>query len=277
MTTEIFDTPQKTRLSGKILYSMVVRVAAPAFTLLLLFAIWQGYAVWGGINPIILPSPVHVFQVTVENWHNLRLAINTTLYETAIGFGWALLFGAVSAMLLDLVPALRRGLYPIFVASQSIPIVAIAPLLQLWFGVGLNAKVIVIVLSCFFPVTVAGLDGLRASDPDLIRLYRTFGAGRWRIFRSVRLPGALPSFFSGIRIAISYSVIGAIFSEYIGSTQGLGVYMLDSQHAFRIDLVIGAVLVTALISVALFVSVMGIERLTVPWFYAERRSKGLSD
>jgi len=141
----------------------------------------------------------------------------------------------------------------------------------LWFGTDLTAKVIVIVLVCFFPITVAGMDGLRATEPDLIRLYRSFGASSWQILYLVRLPNALPSIFSGIRIAITYSVIGAIFSEYVGADQGLGVYLRLKQAAFRVDLVIGAIAVTAIASVALFLLVMLIERITIPWFFAARR------
>lgn len=253
------------------------RLAAPVGVIVILLGLWQRYTVTFAVNPLILPGPFHIAEVTVRNWSNLQPALVATLTETAIGFGWALLFGVVSAGLLDLLPLARRGFYPLLVVSQSIPLIALAPLLQLWFGTGLTAKVIVIVLSCFFPITVAGLDGLRATDPELLRLYRSFGASQWRIFLSVRLPNALPAFYSGVRIAVSYSIIAAIFSEYIGADEGLGVYIRNSQHAFRVDLVIGAIGVTALASIGLFLFVMGIERLTIPWFYAERQSKEIGN
>jgi ABC-type nitrate/sulfonate/bicarbonate transport system permease component len=250
------------------------RIAAPLVALGFLLGLWQAYVVWGNVNALILPAPSQVWQVTVANWAQLQPALFTTVQETAIGFCYALVFGLASAALLDLIGPLRQALYPLFVASQSIPIVALAPLLQLWFGTDITAKVIVIVLVCFFPITVAGLDGLRATEPELIRLFRGFGASRWRVFYEVRLPNALPALFSGIRIAITYSVIGAIFSEYIGANQGLGVYLRQKQAAFRVDLVIGAIAVTALASVALFGLVMLIERLAIPWFYAERKQRG---
>jgi ABC-type nitrate/sulfonate/bicarbonate transport system permease component len=249
------------------------RVIAPTVVLALLIAAWQAYVVWGNVDSLILPAPSQVWQATLADWPNLWPNLIVTLQETAIGFGYALLFGALAAALLDLIPSVRRAFYPIFVASQSIPLVALAPLLQLWFGPDLTAKVIVIVLVCFFPITVAGLDGLRATDPDLIRLYRSFGASPWRIFRAVRLPNALPALFSGIRIAITYSVIGAIFSEYTGANQGLGIYLRDKQAAFQIDLVIGTVAVAALVSIGLFVLVQIVERLAIPWFYAARKGE----
>jgi ABC-type nitrate/sulfonate/bicarbonate transport system permease component len=251
-----------------------LRALAPLVVLMVLLGGWQFYTVAGDVNPLILPAPLHVAQITITDWPDLASALNVTLFETAIGFICSLIFGIGAATLLDLLSVARRGIYPLLVASQSVPIVALAPLLQLWFGIGLMPKVVVIVLSCFFPITVASLDGLRASDPELLRLYRSFGASPWQIFWSVRFPNALPAFFSGVRIAISYSIIGAIFSEYIGADEGLGVYMRNSQHAFRIDRVIGAIGVTALASIALFLLVMLVERLAIPWFYAERRSKG---
>ncbi len=251
------------RTAGKIL--------APLAALGIVLGAWQIYVTSANINALILPAPSQIAQHTLADWANLQPALVVTLQETAIGFAYALAFGLGTAALLDLIPPLRAALSPLFVASQSIPIVALAPLLQLWFGTDLTAKVIVIVLVCFFPITVAGLDGLRATEPDLIRLYRSFGASLWQIFYLVRLPNALPAIFSGIRIAITYSVIGAIFAEYVGAEQGLGVYLREKQAAFRVDLVIGAIAVTAIASVALFLLVMVIERVTIPWFFAARR------
>ncbi|MBA3825234.1 MAG: ABC transporter permease [Ktedonobacterales bacterium] len=247
------------------------KILAPLGALAVLLAFWQIYVVAARVNTLILPPPSQIVRVTVADWAHVQQALLATLGETAIGFAVALTFGLLCAALLDLLAPVRQALYPLLVASQSIPIVAIAPLLQLWFGTDLTAKVIVITLVCFFPITVAGLDGLRATEPDLLRLYRGFGASAARILWEVRLPGALPALFSGIRIAITYSVVGAIFSEYIGAEQGLGVYLRQKQAAFRVDLVIGVVAVTALASIALFLLVMLIERLAIPWFYAERR------
>jgi len=160
------------------------------------------------------------------------------------------------------------------VASQTIPIITLAPLLVLWFGFGLVSKSIVVLLVCFFPIVVALADGLRSADPELIRLFRAFGAGSVRIFWSVRLPGALPSLFSGVRIAIAYSVIGAIFGEYVGASAGLGFYMQLKQHSFATAGVLAAIVVTALLSIALFASVALVERLALPWYFLQRRREG---
>lgn len=247
-------------------------VGAPvAAALLALLLLWQWYASRPGGNALLLPTPIAVWATLLRQraalWNNSLV----TLRETAVGFGVALAAGAVFGVAIDASGWLRRALYPLLVASQTIPLIALAPLLVLWFGPDLVSKVVVVVLVCFFPITVALADGLRAGDPELIKLYRAFGAGPVRIWWSVRLPGALPSLFSGVRIAIAYSIIGAIFSEYVGANAGLGFYMQLAQHSFATAAVLAAVVVAAALSLALFALIAVVERLALPWYYAERR------
>lgn len=243
----------------------------PVALLAVLLVAWHLYAVRGVRDAQLLPTPGSVLDALVTQrdllWHHTLV----TLDETVIGFGASLATGLALAALIDLSPWLRRAFYPLLVTSQTIPIITLAPLLVLWFGFELVSKVIVVTLVCFFPIVVAAADGLRATDPELIKLYRAFGAGRLRIFWSVRVPGALPAVFSGVRIAITYSVIGAIFAEYVGATDGLGFYIEQQQHTFATNHVIAAIAVTALLSVALFAATAAIERLTLPWYYAQRR------
>jgi len=244
----------------------------PALALLAaLVLLWQWYASQPTVDAQILPTPLAVWNVLVNQRDILWLHTLVTLQETLVGFAVALAAGVICGAVIDFSPWLRRAIYPLLVASQTIPIIILAPLLVLWFGFGLLSKSIVVLLVCFFPIVVALADGLRSADPDLIRLFRAFGAGRWRIFWSVRLPGALPTLFSGVRIAIAYSVIGAIFGEYVGSTAGLGFYMQLKQHSFATAGVLAAIVVTALLSVALFASVAVVERLALPWYYLQRR------
>jgi ABC-type nitrate/sulfonate/bicarbonate transport system permease component len=160
----------------------------------------------------------------------------------------------------------------LLVASQTIPVVAIAPLLVLWFGFGLAPKVLMVVLVTFFPITVALLDGFGAATAEATDILRSMGATPRQVFRKLRWPAALPSLFTGLRIAATYAVIGAVFGEYVGAYEGLGIWMKLSQNAFRMDLVFGAVLLTALLSVALFAAVRLAERLTIPWYAASRRA-----
>jgi ABC-type nitrate/sulfonate/bicarbonate transport system permease component len=233
----------------------------------LLLAVWQWYATQPGVDTQLLPSPLLVWTVLVEDRDLLWSHMLVTLYETAAGFAIALVAGIFFATLMDFSSWLRRGIYPLLVMSQTIPFVAIAPLLVLWFGFGMFSKVILILLVCFFPITVALTDGLRATDPEAIKLYRTFGAGPVRIFWSLRLPGAVPTLFSGIRIAVSYSILSAIFSEYIGATEGLGFYMQLNERAFSTAGVIAAVAVISLLTAGLFGLTNLIERLAIPWYY----------
>lgn len=184
-----------------------------------------------------------------------------------MGFAMALGAGIFFATLMDFSSWLRRGIYPLLVMSQTIPFVAIAPLLVLWFGFGIFSKVLLILLVCFFPITVALTDGLSATDPEALKLYRTFGASRVRIFWSLQLPGAVPALFSGIRIAVSISILSATFSEYIGSTEGLGFYMQLNQRAFSTAGVIATVAVISLLTASLFALTNLIERLVIPWYY----------
>ena len=254
---------------------LTLTATMPALALLAaLVLLWQWYASQPDIDAQILPTPLAVWSVLVGQRDILWQHMLVTLQETLIGFALALAAGVVFGTLIDFSPWLRRAIYPLLVASQTIPIITLAPLLVLWFGFGLVSKSIVVLLVCFFPIVVALADGLRSADPELIRLFRAFGAGSVRIFWSVRLPGALPSLFSGVRIAIAYSVIGAIFGEYVGASAGLGFYMQLKQHSFATAGVLAAIVVTALLSIALFASVALVERLALPWYFLQRRREG---
>lgn len=247
-------------------------VAPLGFCLLVLLALWQWGASRSETDTLLLPSPLAVASVLLEQRDQLWTNTLVTLFETALGFGAALLVGIVFATLMDFSSWVRRGIYPLLVMSQTIPFVAIAPLLVLWFGFDLFPKIVLITLVCFFPITVALTDGLQATDPEAIKLYRSFGARPWRIFWSLRLPGAVPALFSGIRIAVSYSLLSALFSEYIGSTEGLGFFMQLSQHAFSTAGVLAAVVVIALLTAGLFGLTHLVERLAIPWYFIHRRA-----
>jgi ABC-type nitrate/sulfonate/bicarbonate transport system permease component len=240
-----------------------------------LIALWQWYASQPSIDPQLLPTPLAVWRALTAEHDLLWQQTLVTLEETLVGFAAALVSGVFIATVIDFSPWLRRAIYPLLVTSQTIPIITLAPLLVLWFGFGLVSKVIVIALICFFPIVVALADGLRSTDPELVKLYRAFGAGQLRLYWSVRLPGALPALFSGIRIAVTYSVIGAIFGEYVGASAGLGYFIQLKQHSFATAAEIAAILVTAALSIMLFLLVALIERLALPWYYQEGREGSL--
>jgi ABC-type nitrate/sulfonate/bicarbonate transport system permease component len=188
-----------------------------------------------------------------------------TLSATVLGFACSLAAAFILSVLVDFFQPLRRALFPIFIISQTLPLVAIAPLVVLWFGFGLTPKILLVALVTFFPMLVALVEGYEATDDDIQLLLRSMGAPSWRVFLMARLPSALPYFFAGLRISITYAVVGAIFAEYAGATKGLGIYMLNAKNNFRPDLVLAAVAVSAGLTLMLFAATVLIQRLAMPW------------
>jgi ABC-type nitrate/sulfonate/bicarbonate transport system permease component len=244
----------------------------PAFVLTVgLLAFWELYVRSGRISPTILPTPTGIVQALIDNWDVISGHTLQTLLETVLGMAAATLLGLLLAVLLDISSWTRRAIYPLLVTSQTIPMIALAPLLLIWFGFDLGPKVLVVTLYCFFPIAIACADGLASTDPELMKLLRSMRASRWQALWLVRLPGAMPSFFSGLRIAATYSVTGAIFGEYVGAYQGLGIYMETSANSHVIVLVFAAILVTAALSLLLFGLVSLIERIALPWYQGVAR------
>lgn len=226
---------------------------------------WECYATFSGISPTTLPAPSRVIAQAIE--HHGALVENTipTLSATLLGFACSLAAAFVFSILIDFFRPLRRALVPVFVISQTLPLVAIAPLIVLWFGFGLTPKVMLVALVTFFPMLVALAQGYDATDRDIEALLASMGASRTTIFRLARLPSALPYFFAGLRISITYAVVGAIFAEYAGAAKGLGIYILNAKNNFRPDLVLAAVLVSATLTLVLFGTTILIQRLAMPW------------
>jgi ABC-type nitrate/sulfonate/bicarbonate transport system permease component len=244
--------------------------APPLLLILLLLVIWQ-LATWlMQIPKWLLPSPTQIVVAGFEARDLLGPHTWQTLKETWLGLGLALVVGLSLAVVVDSSSLLRRTVYPLLVTSQTVPVLALAPLLIIWFGYGILPKVIVVALVCFFPIAVSTADGLRVADPDLIALLRAMGAKRRQIFLKVRVPGALPSFFSGLKIAITYSVVGAVIGEWVGASRGLGIFMIRSSKNFLTDRVFAAIAVTSLLSILMFGVVMLLERSLLPWYYAHR-------
>jgi ABC-type nitrate/sulfonate/bicarbonate transport system permease component len=209
-------------------------------------------------------------------WDQRDLAVHHTLVtisEAVVGFLGSLGLAIGAAVLMDLAPAVRRSVYPLLVGSQALPVLVVAPVLVLWLGYGLAPKVVVIVLLTFFPMVVGLLDGFAAVPAEATELLRSYGASDRQALRLVRWPTALPSFFTGLRIATTYAMLGAVYAEYVGSFDGLGIWILTSGKAFRYDLVFGAVGIVLVVSVALFAGVGLLERLVIPWAGSARRSR----
>lgn len=238
----------------------------PSVTIVVVLVIgWQVYVQLSGIRPQVLPSPS---RIVAQGWAQREaIAENAaaTLQVTVLGFAVSLVVAWILAIAVDFSPWLRRAVVPLFVISQTLPIIAIAPLLIIWFGFGLLPKILVIALATFFPMAIGLIEGFAAADRDARSLLASMGATRWQQFRYIRLPSAMPRFFTSLRIGITYAVVGAIFAEYAGASAGLGIYMSQQKNSFRTDLVLAAVFVTAVISVTLFLLTYAVERIVAPW------------
>ncbi len=249
------------------------RWAPPAALIVAVLVLWQlATRIWE-IDDWLLPAPTDIVRAGYEARGLLAPHTWQTAQETLWGFLLALVVGMALGFAIDRWPLARNALYPILITSQTIPIVAIAPLLVIWFGYGIWPKILVVGLICFFPIAVSTADGLRGADPEMIALLRTMGARPRDLLTKVRFPGALPIIFSGVRIAITYSVVGAILGEWVGASRGLGVFMLRATNSFRTDWVFASIAVTSLISVSLFGLVAVAERLALPWYYTAAREE----
>ncbi|HEU5381213.1 MAG TPA: ABC transporter permease [Ktedonobacteraceae bacterium] len=245
--------------------------SGPAFVLaVVLLAIWELTTRADLALAHSLPAPSSIVQALTANWDVIYANTVPTLLETVLGLCAATALGLLLAVLLDLSSWSRRAIYPLLIISQTIPIVALAPLMLIWFGFTITPKIIVVLLYCFFPIAVATADGLASAEPDLLKLLKSMGASHWQVLWLVRLPGALPSFFSGLRIAATYSVTGAIAGEFVGADQGLGIYMLTSTNSHALPVVFATIVVTAVLSLLLFALVNLIEYLSLPWYHASR-------
>ena len=248
------------------------RVVAPLVALAALIAIWQGVCSAGLVPGFMLPSPVAVVVALVGDFPLLLSHLWTTLAEAALGLAIGVAIGAAAAVVMDRFEIVYLALSPLLTVSQTIPTIAVAPLLVLWFGYGMLPKVLLVVLATFFPVTVALVSGFRSVDPDQIDLMRTMNASSWQIFRYVKVPAAAEQFFSGLRISATYAIVGAVISEWLGGFTGLGVYMTRVRKSFQYDRMSAVIIITSALSLALMGGVGVLERICMPWKRAERNT-----
>jgi ABC-type nitrate/sulfonate/bicarbonate transport system permease component len=243
----------------------VRRYGPPALLLGLAILAWQGVASLGSVDDLTLASPVEVVEAFGDDGDLLLDNAWVTLTEVLLGLAIALAAGAGGAIAMHLVRPLREAAYPLLVASQAIPIVVLAPLFVLAFDYGIGPKLAIVALICFFPITVNLLDGLRSVDPELLKLMRSLGAPRLATLWKVELPSSLPFLFSGLRVAATVSVIGAVFGEWAGAEEGLGRLVLLGNNQLQTPRVYAGVVILTLMAVALFALVSLLERVAVPW------------
>ena len=238
---------------------------APAILLLLVVAAWEVAVIVFSVQPFILPRPSAIVVDLFNNWNAFQVHFIFTLKNVVLGF----LLAFVVAMILGFVVAhstlANRTLYPILVASQTIPIIAIAPIFIIWFGYGILPKVITTALICFFPLTVNTVAGYLSVDPDQRTLFKAYHATLWDTFSKLTFPAALPFIMSGLKVTVTLSVIGGVIGEWIGSEQGLGYMIIQASAQIMTVRVFSAIVLLAVMGIALFLIASTIERILIPW------------
>ena len=249
-------------------------VIQPTAVIGLALAVWQIAVSVTRIQPWLLPSPSGVLLSLLDSRDLVIYHAGATLLETILGFALAVVIGVIIAFLMDFSPALRRTIYPLLVISQTIPLIAVAPLFMLWFGLGILPKIYVIALVCFFPISVSLADGFQSVDQEWLKLMVTMDASKWQVFKYIKWPAALPTFYSGLRIAATYSVMGAVIAEWMGGNRGLGILLSRSSQSFLTARVFATILVIVLLSLLVFCLIEILARITMKWYYHQLREEG---
>ena len=253
----------------KKLQSITSKFPAIAALALIVLA-WYLLCVSGLVPAYMLPSPVNVAKALISDMPLILMHARYTLQEAFYGLCIGILLAFVSATLMDRFLTINRAFYPLMVITQTIPTIAIAPVLVLWMGFGMAPKVALVVITTFFPIAIGLLDGYKSVDPDAVNLMRAMGATKFQIFRHLKFPSALNQFFSGLKISASYAVVGAVVAEWLGGFNGLGVYMTRVKKAYSFDKMFAVIIFIVIISLLLMLAVNIIKNLSMPWIRTEK-------
>ena len=221
---------------------------APVLLIGILLFVWEGAV---ELFSIPLYVPLQVLRALAKELPVLSLHGGVTVAEALAGMAVSMVLAAALGILMDCFPLVRRGLYPVLVVTQTVPMIVMAPILIIYMGFGIGPKILTVVLMCFFPVAVSFSDGLAQVDEEYVNLVRSYGAGRFQAYRLVKIPAAVPSLLSGLKVAATYSISGAVVGEWIGATQGLGYYLLRVKNSYMLDRVFACVAVIILLSLAM--------------------------
>lgn len=249
----------------------IADILLPLLSITVIIIIWQTLSQTGVIPSFMLPSPGKVLVALTSDFPTLMHHARYTLLEAVIGIVISIILGFLFAVIMDEFVLVKKAIYPLLIVTQTIPTIAIAPLLVLWFGFGLLPKVLLIIIVCFFPVAVGFLDGFSEADEDEIRLLRSMGANKYQIFRHVKFKRSLPHFFAALKISCSYCIVSAVISEWLGGTNGLGVYMTRVRKSYSFDKMFAVIIIVSVLSILLMYAVSLIQRLSMP--YKHRKEK----
>lgn len=240
----------------------------PILLLLFLLLIWHLVTEIELVPAFMLPSPIDVVNAFINSFSELMQHARVSLTEAFLGMGISIVLAFVIALLMDRFEIFYKAVHPVLVITQTIPTVAIAPLLVLWMGYDMAPKITLVVMVCFFPITIALAGGFKSTDPDAINLMRAMGAKTWQIYRYIKLPNALPGFFSGLKISVAYSIVGAVIAEWLGGNSGLGVYMTRVRKSYAFDKMFAVIFLIIILSLLLMKCVELLERRAMPWAQA---------
>ena len=243
---------------------------SPIIALAILIFIWWAVTGTEAVPSFMLPSPQDVFKAFIGDFDILLRNAAITLTEAFAGLGIGISLAFILATLMDRFKIIYKAFYPLLVITQTVPSIALAPLLVLWMGFGMAPKITLVVLTTFFPIAVSLLDGYESVDKDSIRLLRSMGAGQTKIFWYIKLPSAIGSFFAGLKVSASYAVVGAVVAEWLGGFDGLGVYMTRVRKAYAFDKMFAVIIFTVIVSLMLMYLVGLIKKISMPW---EREGK----
>lgn len=233
--------------------------------------LWQFLSAMEIVPKFMLPSPLDVVKAFIFDFPLLMNHARTTLLEAFFGLAIGVSLGFMVAVIMDRFHFIYKAFYPILIITQTIPTVAIAPLLVLWLGYGMAPKITLIVIVTFFPITIGLLDGFKSADSDAIQLLKSMNASDRQIFKHIKLPSSISHFFAGLRISVSYSVVGAVISEWLGGFNGLGVYMTRVKKSYSFDKMFAVILLISIISLILMEGVVFLQKISMPWIKGENK------
>lgn len=253
-------------------FQNIINKGSYLFAIIAILLIWQGICSYEVVPRYMLPTPADVWHAFIGDFDLLMMHAKVTLVEAFIGLFFGVVIGFVIAVLMDNYQVIYNAFYPILVITQTIPTVAIAPLLVLWLGYDMAPKVVLIVIATFFPITIGVLDGLKSTDKDTLNLLRSMGASKFQIFYHLKLKSSLGSFFASLKISVSYSIVGAVIAEWLGGFNGLGVYMTRVKKSFSYDKMFAVIFLISVISILLMFVVKAIRMKCMPWERTQKQN-----
>ena len=225
--------------------------AVPTLVILILVIFWESVVHLFHIPMYILPAPTKVIKTLILELPVLSTHIGITVLEAVLGISISLAFALILGIVMDCFPVIRQGIYPLLVITQTVPMIVLAPILIIYMGFGIAPKILTVVLMCFFPIAISFSDGLAQVDKEYVNLVRSYGAGKLMEYKLVKIPAAIPSLLSGLKVAATYSISGAVVGEWIGAQEGLGYYLLRVKNGYMLDKVFACVLVIIFLSLCM--------------------------